>query len=220
MGLDGEQHAAVERTRSRSGATSSLLTPRVDAGQQGLVVRAGSGDPSVVTPSARAADRRAASTSSPGCAVELGALPDDGHARVARRQASHARPRRAPARRAASTLARKWSSRPPWPPTTTIARDARSRARRRSASSRSVASLSVGWRSTRAPAASAAARTSGSTESRSPTTRSTRDAERVRVLEPGVGGDHERRRRAARRGGARRRGSPPANTSARAGLVP
>ena len=90
-----------------------------------------------------------------------------------------------------STLARKWSSRPP------CATDDDHRASRRapraasSASSRSVASLSVGWRSTAAPAATAPSSAAGSTESRSPTTTSTRATERLRVLEARVGGDHE-----------------------------
>ena len=61
-----------------------------------------------------------------------------------------------------------------------------------SASSRSVASLSTGWRSTVAPAASAAASAVGSTESRSPTTTSTRASERDRMVQPRVGGDDER----------------------------
>ena len=61
-----------------------------------------------------------------------------------------------------------------------------------SASSRSVASFSAGWRSMRVPSASARATVSGEAESKSPTATVDLETERERVFEPAVGGDHQR----------------------------
>ena len=151
VGHHGEQHAAVERdarpwrrgTRcSRRGSSRGTASP---VEREPQAVRCGRPRPG----------RRRASSEhrSPGAPAQLGTVAHDrdvaSPSRASTRTpASSATPRR-------STLARKWSSRPPWPPTTTTRRH-RGRARRASASSRSVASFAVGWRSTAAPAATAA----------------------------------------------------------------
>ena len=90
------------------------------------------------------------------------------------------------------------------------ARDARRRARARGRW-RPCRPGDARPRRRRRPRASSAA---GSTESRSPTTRSTCTPERVRVLEPGVGRDRRRRRRQAASDRRPRSRSPPANTIA------
>ena len=111
-----------------------------------------------------------------------------------------------------STFARKWSSRPPEPPTT-ITRVAPLSRAARTASSRSLWSFSAGYRRTSAPPATAASTAAGSAESKSPTTRSTSrpnasacsTPESAATMRPASG---------SRAATAASTGSPPAKTSA------
>ena len=218
VGEVGRRRRAGSRgARRRAGSTVavarviSLLTPRVEPGRSSSSA-SGQRSPSVRTPRAGPAGREQAHERPDRPAQLDGAAHDDDVGRRRRARAARSRPTRA--RRAGATLARKWSSRPP-PAPTTVTRVA-PRALRRGERELEVGRVLVGRVLLDHGAVGDRARSSvgAVTESRSPTTRSRVPAERVHVLEPGVGGDDRTRRRASASCQRASSASPPANTSA------
>ncbi len=192
-GLRGERRrSSVTRARFE---TNTFETPRLDPGASVSPVSAYT-RPSVRTPSAGPWSARSESCS-PG-------LPES--SRSSRTTCTRARPIAAstwtcaylPEPRSRSVESR-WSSRPPSPARTTI-RAGRSSRAASSASSRSVASFSVGCRSICTPEDSAAATAVGDAESKSPTAVVTSRPSASACSSPLVRGDHRCAERHAERG--------------------
>ena len=191
-GLHGEQHAAGRARRVASRRDELVAHAAGRAGMQRLAVQREAQARRCATPCGGPADREQRDRARPASPCEL----DARRARRATRGVADARLDRAASAKSSATRAgARWrgSGRAARraPPTTTTRVGAASRAaRERELEVGGVLRRRVAL-DRRRPPRSAASSAAGSTESRSPTTRSTRRPSALRVVEARVGGDHE-----------------------------